>query len=124
MHLVRARLVGWSVCAAAVGLDQTIGKQVSLDFLTADVREHLPVDLDTRAEHLAALLDHLLALEGIIDDITILKRQLVFAQNGTNALTPAAGGFEIGYNAWFIHNLDKLVNHATFPATFKFDFSA
>ena len=73
------------------------------DFFAADVGQHLAVDLDAGAHHLAALLDHFLALQRVVDDVAVLEGQVVFAQHGADALAPAATRFQIGNNFWFAH---------------------
>src|SRR6185503_3282098 len=68
-----------------------------------DIRQHAAVDLDARTEHLAALLDHLLALGRIVNDVAILVGQIVLAQDGAHALAPAAAWFEVSDNLRFVH---------------------
>ena len=82
--------IGWGIGFAAVGGNQAFGKHVSFDFLAADVREHRAIDFNAWAEHLAAFLDHVLALRGIIDDIAIFVRQIVFAHDRPHTLAPTA----------------------------------
>jgi len=72
-HFVGAGLVGGSSGRSIGALHQIIGEEISFNFLTAVVRQHSPVYLDTWAEHLAALLDHFLALDRIIDDVSVLE---------------------------------------------------
>ena len=95
-------------------VDRRVGRNVVLrhdvvrehpgfDFLAADISEHLAVDLDARAQHLAALLDHFLALQRIVDDVAVFVRQVIFFEHGADALAPAAGRFQIGNNLWFCH---------------------
>ena len=86
-----------------VRLHDLVRQYPRFDFLAADVGQHLAVDLDARAQHLAALLDHFLALQRVVDDVAVLERQVVFAQHGADALAPAAGRFQIGNNFWFVH---------------------
>ena len=45
-----------------------------------------------------------LALDWVVDDVTIFKRQVVFAQNRADAVAPAAGRFQISDNFWFVHS--------------------
>ncbi len=103
-HFVSARLVGGRIGRTVRGLNQTIGEKKGFDFFTADVWQHAAIDLDAGAEHLAAFLNHLLALHRIIDDITVLEGQLVFAQDSANTLAPAAARFQISNNLWFVHS--------------------
>ena len=101
---MRARLVRWGVRLALIAGDEAVREQIGFDFLAADVGEHAPVDLDAGTEHLAAFLDHFLALDGVVDDVTILEWQVVFAHDGADTLAPAAGRFQIGDDLRFIHN--------------------
>jgi hypothetical protein len=103
-----AWLVRWRVSFAIHGLDQIVGEEIGFHFVTTDVRQHLAVNFDTGTHHLAAFLDHFLALHRIIDDVAIFKRQVVFAHDGAHALTPAAGGFQVGNDFWFVHSLQNL----------------
>ena len=109
-HFVGAWLVDRRVGRAVVGRHDVVRKHPGLDFLAADVGQHVTVDLDARAQHLAALLDHFLALQRVVDDVAVLERQVVFAQHGADALAPAAGRFQIGNNLWFVH--DKTMPHS------------
>src|ERR1035437_2098524 len=102
-HFVGARLVDRRVGCAVVGRHDFVRENPRFDFLAADVGQHLAVDLDARAQHLAALLDHFLALQRVVDDVAVLERQVVFAQHGADALAPAADRFQIGNNFWFVH---------------------
>jgi hypothetical protein len=102
-HFVGARLIGGSVGRAVVLGDQVIGQHIGLDFFAADVGEHFAVDFHAGTEHLPGFLDHFLALHGIVDDVAILVREVVFAQDGADSLAPAAGGFEIGNDLGLFH---------------------
>src|SRR5687767_13510129 len=73
-----ARLVCRSVRLAIIGLNQLVRQQISLHFLAADVRKHMSIHFHARAEHLPALFDHFLPLSGVVDNIPIVKRQIVF----------------------------------------------
>lgn len=103
-HFMSTRLVGRSLGGAVTRLDQPIGYEIRLHFVTADVSEHAAIDLHAGAEHLAAFFDHLLTLERVVDDVAVFKGQIILAQHSTHPLAPATGGFEVGYNFWFIHN--------------------
>ena len=85
---------GWGV--------RFVREHASFDFLAADVGQHLAVDLDARAQHLAALLDHFLALQRVVDDVAVFITVIIF-EDGADALAPAAGRFQIGNNLWFVH---------------------
>ncbi len=98
-----AGLVDRRVGRAVVGRHDFVREHPRFDFLAADVGQHLAVDLDARAQHLAAPLDHLLALQRVVDDVAVFVRQVVFFEHGTDALAPAAGRFQIGNNLWFVH---------------------
>ena len=103
-HFVGARLVGRGVGLDVVGFHKIVGEEKGFNFVTADVRQHPAVDLDARAEHLAAFLDHFLALQGVVDDVAVFKGQVIFAHDGADALAPAAGGFQVGNDFGFVHN--------------------
>ncbi len=98
------RLIGRSVRGLRVLLDEALSQKISFHLVATDIRKHLTIDLNTWAKHLTALLNHFLALGGIIDDVTILEWQVVFAHDGPNALTPATRWFQISNNLWFIHS--------------------
>ena len=85
-----AGLVDRRVGHAVVGRHDVVRQHPRFDFLAADVRQHLAVDFHAGAQHLAAFLDHFLALQGIVDDVAVFERQVVFAQHGADALAPAA----------------------------------
>lgn len=98
-----ARLIDRGIGSAGILLNQFIGEHVSFDFFSADVGEHFAVDLNAWAEHLAALFDHFLALVGVVNDVAIFERKVVFTHHGANALAPATSGFQIGNNLRFLH---------------------
>jgi len=102
-HLVRAWLVCGRICGALILLHEIIGDQISFDFLATDVRQHFAVNLDAGAEHLTAFFDHFLALGGLVDDISILVGEIVFAHDGADALAPAASRFQVSDDFRFIH---------------------
>src|SRR6516165_4699489 len=102
-HLVRARLVRGSIRRAVARFDQAVAHKIRLDFVAAYIGEHVAVDLNARAEHLAALLDHLLTLHRVVDDVAVLVGQIVFAEDGTDTLAPATGGFQVSDYFRFIH---------------------
>ncbi len=72
-------LVRRGIRLAIARLNDVLGQKIGLDLFAADVRKHAPIDLNTRAEHLAAFFDHLLTLRGIIDDVAIFIRKIIFA---------------------------------------------
>ena len=104
-HLMRARLIRRRVGFAIHRLHQALGEHIDFDFLPADIGQHVAIDFHARAQHLAALLDHLLPLHGIVDDVAVLERQIVFAHDGAHALAPAAGGFQVSNNFRFVHSV-------------------
>ena len=87
----------------AVRLHDAVGEQPRFDLLAADVGEHLAVDLDARTEHLTALFNHFLALGRVVDDVTVFKGQIIFAEHSAHAVAPAAGRFQIGNDFRFFH---------------------
>ena len=102
-RFVRTRLVRRRIGFAIDWLHDALGQHVGFNFFAADVGEHVAIDLDTRAKHLAAFLDHLLALGGVVDDVAVFEGQIIFAHDGAHALAPAAGGFQISNNFRFVH---------------------
>jgi hypothetical protein len=102
-HFVGTGLVDRRVGREIVLRHDIVREHPGLDFLAADVGQHLAVDLDARAQHLAALLDHFLTLQRVVDDVAVFVRQVVFFEHGADALAPAAGRFQIGNNLWFVH---------------------
>src|SRR2546422_1191254 len=74
--LMRAGLIRWRIRCAVRRLNQIVRKQIGLDFLAADIGEHMAVDFHTGTEHLAAPFDHLLALHRIGDDVAIFERKV------------------------------------------------
>lgn len=86
---MRAGLIGRRIRHSSVRLHDIVCQHPRFDFFATDVGQHAAVNLNARAEHLAALLDHFLALRGIVDDIAIFVGQIVFAENGAHALAPA-----------------------------------
>jgi len=107
-HFMRAGLVDGRIRRAIVLRHDIICEHPGLDFLAADVREHSAIDLHAWAEHLAALLNHFLPLQWVVDDITVLKGQVVFVHYGANALAPTAGGFQIGNNFRLFHSHNRI----------------
>jgi len=103
-HFVSARLIGRGIGSAVRGLNQAVSQKKSFDFFTADVWQHAAIDLDAWAKHLAAFLNHFLALHRVINDIAVLEGKLIFTQDGAHTLAPATARFQIGNNLWFIHS--------------------
>lgn len=97
------RLIGRRIRCALVLLHEIIGNQKSFHFLAADVGQHFAIDLDAWAKHLPALFNHLLTLDGIIDDVPVFVRQVVFTHDRAHALAPATGRFQVSDNFRFIH---------------------
>ena len=108
-HFVRARLICGRVGGALILLHEIIGDKIGFDFLSADVWQHAAINLDARTEHLAAFLDHFLALGGIVDDVAVLVGQIVFAHDGADALAPAAARFQVSDYFRFIHKSELTV---------------
>jgi len=102
-HFVCARLIRRRIGLDLVRFHEIVGQEKCFHFFTADVWQHPSVDLDAWAEHLAALLNHLLTLIGVIDDVAIFKGQVIFAHDGAHTLAPATGRFQISYNLRFSH---------------------
>lgn len=106
-HFVGAGLVRGRIRRAVIWRDDLVRQHPLFDFIAADVGQHVTVDLDARAQHLAALLDHLGALDRVVDDVAIFVGQIVFAEDGADAVAPAAGRLQVGNDFWFAH---KIIN--------------
>ena len=76
-----------------------------LQFLAADICQHLSIDFYARRKLLAAFLDHFQTLARIIPNIPVFIREVILPQNGTDTLTPTAMRFQISDNDWFLHAL-------------------
>jgi len=96
-------LIGRRVGAGVGHLHQLSFDQVGFHFIAADIGQHLAIDLNTRGKALPAPFYHLRAKQRIFDDIAIFVGQVVFAHDSANALTPAAGSFQVGSDRWCIH---------------------
>jgi hypothetical protein len=103
-HFVGAGLVDRCVGRDVVLRHDIVGEHPGFDFFAADVGEHVAVDLDARAQHLAGLLNHFLALHRVVDDVAVFVGQVVFLQHGADALAPAAGRFQVSDDFWFAHS--------------------
>jgi len=98
-----AGLIGRSVGLTIVLRDQFVGEQIGFDFFAADVGQHFAVHFDAGAEHLAALLDHFLALGRVVDDVAIFKGQVIFTHDGADALAPAAARLQVSNDFRLLH---------------------
>ncbi len=65
-----ARRVRRNVRRRVARLDSLTVDQVLLDFLAADISEHVPIDFNTRRKRLSAFSFHLPAKRGILNDCT------------------------------------------------------
>jgi len=92
MLLGRARCVRRNVRRRVARLDNLIVDQILFDFVAADIREHVPVDFNTRRKRLSALRFHLPAKRGILNDVLFRVGEIVFGQNGAHTSAPAAIG--------------------------------
>jgi glycerate 2-kinase len=108
-HFMGTGLIRRRVGLAVIGADEFVFQQICLDFLATDVGQHVAVDFDARAEHLAAFFDHLLALRRVVDDVAVLEGQVILAHDGAHTLAPTAGRFQISYYFRFVHK--KLIRH-------------
>jgi hypothetical protein len=102
--LGRAGSIQGYVAGSGVKLDQVIGDQVMLYFLTADIGQHIPVDLDAWGKWLATFLLHFPTKCRVLDDVLFFIRKFVLGQDCPDSIAPAAMGFQIGDNLRFIHN--------------------
>src|SRR5882724_12431677 len=73
-HFMRAWLIDWRVRRFIILRNNFVRKHPCFDFFAADVGKHFTVDLDARTQHLAALLDHFLTLNRVVDDVAVLER--------------------------------------------------
>src|SRR5471030_20569 len=85
-----------------------LGRDLTLDeprfqFFAADVGQHFTVYFYARGKLLTAFLDHFQALTRVIPDVPVLKRKVVFSQNGPDALAPAAVRFQISNDLKIFH---------------------
>ncbi len=96
--LVGTTGIGRRVGRAVGGLDQIVGQEVILNLLARHVREHHPVDLDTRRKRLAGFRDHLCVIVAVVNDVDVLERQVVFAHDGAHAIGPAAPRFQVCFD--------------------------
>src|SRR6185436_7243337 len=97
-HLMRTRLICRSIRGEIGCADELIGQEVGLNLFTTHVGQHVAVNFHTGTKHLTALFDHFLTLHRIVDDIAIFKCEVVLAHDGTHALAPATGRFQISDN--------------------------
>ena len=85
------------------GLKQIVGEHPAFDFFTTDIGKHVAIDLNARGHGLAALLFHFPPEGLILDNILLLKRKIVFAEDGADAFAPATVGFQVGSDFGFVH---------------------
>ena len=104
---MRARLIRRCIRNEIVRDDHAVRQHPRFDFFAADVRQHLAVDLHARTEHLTALLDHLLTFSRVVDDVSIFKRQIVFAEDSADAVAPAAGRFQVSDDFRFVLKINS-----------------
>jgi len=101
--IVGAGGVGGDTGGSGVQLNEALGDEVMLEFIAGDVGKHSAVDLDAGREGLAALLLHLPAEGGILNDVLFGVGETIFAQYGANALAPATLGFEVSGDLRLFH---------------------
>jgi hypothetical protein len=85
-------------------LDDIVGQHPGFDLIAADIGQHVTVDFHAGGKGLAALLFHLPAEGGILDDVLFFKGKTVLAEDGADAFAPAAVGFQIGSNFGCFHD--------------------
>src|SRR5471030_2778155 len=98
VFLVGATRVGGDVDRGAGGFHQVVAEEVVFDFLARNVGDHHAIDLDAGGQRLTGLLHHFRVVGAVVDDVDVLVRQAVLAQDGTHSVGPAAGRFEIGFD--------------------------
>lgn len=108
---MRAGLVDGRIRRPVIGRDDVVGEHPSFHFFAADVGEHVAVDLDARAEHLTAFLDHFLPLQRVVDDVAIFVREVIFLQHSADSHAPATGRFQIGDDFRLAHIFTKVAGN-------------
>jgi len=98
-----ARAVGRRVGDGVAHLHQSRFEQVGFHFVPINIGQHVFIHHNTRGKALAALFDHLRAVQGVADNIAIFVSQIVFAHDRAHALTPATGGLQVGSDGWCFH---------------------
>jgi len=101
--LGRARCVRRNVRRRVACLDSLTVDQVLLDFLAADISEHMPVNFNTGRKRLSALRFHLPAKRGILNDVLFRIGKVVFCEHGAHAGAPATVSLEVGGDLRRIH---------------------
>src|SRR5205085_4493356 len=101
--LVRAGRIGRRARVGAAGCDELVLDEIFFHLITADVREHLVVDLDAGRQRLAALGFHFPAESRVLDNVFFGVGKIVFGEHGANAGAPAAGGLKVGSDLGRIH---------------------
>ena len=90
---------------AALACARWLVTQVMFHFLAADISEHDSVDFYAGRKWLTTLLFHFPSERRILYDVLFLVRQIVLFEHCPDTVAPAAGGFEVGDNLRFIHNV-------------------
>lgn len=98
MFLIGAARVGGHADRSVGGFHEVVAEQVIFDFLAGDIGEHHAVDFDAGREGLAGLLHHFRIIRAVVDDIDVLKREVVLAHDGADTVGPPTGGLEIGFD--------------------------
>ena len=97
--------VGRDVGGSCAGFDVAFLNEPGFHFFTAHIGEYLAVDFERRLQGLAAPGHHLLIVLGIVDNVTVVKRKIVFPEHGAYAIAPATTRFHPGNNSRFAHRV-------------------
>jgi len=105
VDLSRARRVQRHIGLRWARLDELIVDQILLDFFAADIGQHLTVDFSYAGRKgLATFGLHFPTESGVLDDVFLGVRQIVFREHSPNAGAPTAISFQVSSNFRRIHS--------------------
>lgn len=104
---IGAGRVRGGISGSFIEREQAVLDHPSLDFSTADVREHGAIDLHAGGEGLAALLFHFPTEGRVLDDVLFLVFEGILAEDGSDAFAPATVGFQVGGDFGGLHGVFK-----------------
>ncbi len=87
------------------GAHVSVGDEPLFHFFARYVGEDFAINFQGGLQMLAALGDHLGVVSRVVDDVAILVRELIFAEDGADAVAPSAEGFHVGDDFWCGHKL-------------------
>ena len=106
--LIGAARISGRAGGGIAGFHEIVAEQVIFDFLARDVGEHDAVNLDTRGKGLTGLLHHLGVIRAMVDNVDVLKRQVVLVHDRAHTIRPPTGGFEISFDLHAVNvDVDK-----------------